>query len=60
MLANNYEDMTSELIIIDTSDFSNHVALVKLPLRLRMGIHGNWVDDSDVDGHPLPARSAEC
>lgn len=51
-LLNNYEDMTSELTIVDTNDMSKHVALIKLPLRLRMGIHGNWVDDADVDGHP--------
>ena len=58
VLVNNYEDMSSELVIIDTKDFENYVALIKLPIRLRMGIHGNWVDDADVDGHPGPIIAA--
>ncbi|KAL1870664.1 Copper amine oxidase [Paecilomyces lecythidis] len=52
VLVNNYESMSSELAIIDTKNFEKEVALVKLPMRLRHGLHGNWVDDSDVDGHP--------
>jgi carotenoid cleavage dioxygenase-like enzyme len=51
-LLNNYAEMTSELVILDTKDISKEVALVKLPIRLRTGLHGNWVDDADVDGHP--------
>ncbi|OCT49459.1 Lignostilbene-alpha,beta-dioxygenase isozyme III [Cladophialophora carrionii] len=51
-LTMNYEDMISELVILDTQDLSKHVAMCRLPLRLRMGIHGNWVDDTDVDMHP--------
>jgi len=52
MLLNNYESMCSELAIVDTRDMSSEVALVKLPIRLRMGVHGNWVDSADTDGHP--------
>lgn len=51
-LQNNFETMSSELAIVDTQDLSQPVALVKLPVRLRPGLHGNWVDDADVDGHP--------
>ncbi|TGO07513.1 hypothetical protein BTUL_0270g00130 [Botrytis tulipae] len=51
-LLNNYAEMTSELVILDTADMSKHVALVKLPIRLRTGLHGNWVDSADADGHP--------
>ncbi|KAF9874376.1 Carotenoid oxygenase [Colletotrichum karsti] len=47
----NYDEMISELVILDTKDLSNHVAICRLPIRLRMGIHGNWVDDTDIDGH---------
>jgi carotenoid cleavage dioxygenase len=47
----NYDEMVSELVIVDTKDITKHVALCRLPIRLRMGIHGNWVDDADVDGH---------
>lgn len=52
VLLNNYEEMCSELVVIDTKDFSKEVALVKLPIRLRQGLHGNWVDAADADGHP--------
>lgn len=46
------DSMSSELAIVDTKDFSKTVALVKLPVRLRTGIHGNWVDDRDIKGWP--------
>ncbi len=52
-LQNNMESMSSELAILDTKDFSKTVALVKLPVRLRAGIHGNWVDDRDIKGWPM-------
>lgn len=51
-LLNNYETMSSELAILDTNNFKEPVAIVKLPVRLRPGLHGNWVDAADVDGHP--------
>lgn len=53
-LLNNYEEMISELVVLDTKKFSQRVALVKLPLSLRPGLHGNWVDAGDIDGHPEP------
>ncbi|KAL0471614.1 carotenoid oxygenase 1 [Neurospora intermedia] len=54
VLLANYEDMCSELAVLDTKDLTKEVALIKLPVRLRPGLHGNWVDKSDVDGHPAP------
>lgn len=51
-LVNDYESMNSELVILDTRNFSQPVALVKLPVRLRQGLHGNWVGAADADGHP--------
>lgn len=51
-LLNNYDEMCSELVVLDSHNFSEPVALVKLPIRLRQGLHGNWVDAADVDGHP--------
>lgn len=51
-LVNDYETMNNELVILDTRDFSHPIATVKLPIRLRQGLHGNWVDTSDADGHP--------
>jgi carotenoid cleavage dioxygenase-like enzyme len=51
-LLNNYEEMISELVVLDTKNFSQRLALVKLPMSLRAGLHGNWVDAADADGHP--------
>ncbi|KAH1587096.1 hypothetical protein KXX34_006877 [Aspergillus fumigatus] len=33
----------SDLVMLDTRDFSRPVALVQLPYRIRSQIHGNWV-----------------
>ncbi|KAF5495076.1 Lignostilbene-alpha,beta-dioxygenase isozyme I [Colletotrichum siamense] len=52
-LVNNFDEMTSELVIIDCDDFEKHAAIAKLPVRLRPGFHGNWVDDTDIDGRPI-------
>ncbi|GLB02161.1 hypothetical protein AtubIFM57258_003502 [Aspergillus tubingensis] len=47
-LVNNYESMTSELHLLDLTDFSKPRAVIPLPVRLRPGLHGNWVDGSDM------------
>jgi carotenoid cleavage dioxygenase len=46
---NNYELMTSELHLVDTRDFSKPQAIVLLPIRLRAGLHGNWVDGQELE-----------
>jgi carotenoid cleavage dioxygenase len=48
VLVNNYATMSSELHVVDTRDFSVARAIVLLPLRLRAGLHGNWVDAKEV------------
>lgn len=48
-LVNNYGTMSSELHIIDTQNFSNAQAIVYLPIRLRAGLHGNWVEREDIE-----------
>ena len=48
-LVDNYATMSSELHIIDTRDFSTPQAIVKLNLRLRAGLHGNWVDAKELE-----------
>ncbi|PMD29492.1 carotenoid oxygenase [Hyaloscypha variabilis F] len=47
-LVNNYSNMLSELHIVDTTDFEKPCAIVSLPVRLRPGLHGNWVDAQDL------------
>ncbi|KAH8656344.1 carotenoid oxygenase [Ilyonectria robusta] len=54
-LVSDFDAMASELVVIDCDDFENHVALAKLPVRLRPGFHGSWVDDVDIEGRPEPA-----
>lgn len=34
----------SELVFIDTKDFSKPIAVAKLPFLIKAQIHGNWVD----------------
>lgn len=40
------EKRRSDLVILDTSNFLQPVAIVELPLYVRNQIHGNWVDDA--------------
>lgn len=47
-LANNYASMSSELHIVDSRDFEKAQAIISLPIRLRAGLHGNWVDAQDI------------
>lgn len=48
-LVNNYASMSSELHLLDTRDFTQVLAKVLLPLRLRHGLHGNWVDAANIN-----------
>jgi carotenoid cleavage dioxygenase len=46
-LANRYDEMRSDLLILDAQHLSDGpIATVRLPLRLRQGLHGNWVPES--------------
>jgi carotenoid cleavage dioxygenase len=49
MLVNNYASMASELHIVDTKNFETPQAIIDLPIRLRAGLHGNWVDNQDIE-----------
>ncbi|KGO42860.1 Carotenoid oxygenase [Penicillium expansum] len=45
-LVNNYRTLSSELHLLDCRDFTKARATILLPLRLRAGLHGNWVDNN--------------
>lgn len=47
-LINDYDSMSSELHLLDLSNFETARAIIKLPVRLRQGLHGNWVDSGDM------------
>lgn len=49
VLVNNYALMVSELHIVDTRNFESPQAVIELPIRLRAGLHGNWVDSQDLN-----------
>ncbi|PKY05676.1 carotenoid oxygenase [Aspergillus campestris IBT 28561] len=47
-LVKNYVSMCSELHLLDTREFTKAKAVILLPLRLRQGLHGNWVEGDDL------------
>lgn len=53
-LVNNFDEMISELLIIDCDMFEEHAAIAKLLIRLRPRFHVNWIDDT-IDGRPTQA-----
>jgi carotenoid cleavage dioxygenase len=48
-LVNRLDTMLTELVTIDTKNFSKPVAVVEIGHRLRQGLHGNWVDTSEME-----------
>ncbi|KAI1848593.1 hypothetical protein JX266_005452 [Neoarthrinium moseri] len=44
------EQRSSDLVILDSRNFTKPIAIIKMPLYLRGQIHGNWVDAVDVGG----------
>ncbi|KAJ3538170.1 hypothetical protein NM208_g6025 [Fusarium decemcellulare] len=48
----------SDLVVLDTRDFGNPVAVIQLPFRTKNQIHGNWVDaEARPVGHKPLVRS---
>jgi carotenoid cleavage dioxygenase len=48
-IASNYEDMASELHIVDANRMEEGaLAVVKLPFRLRGGTHTNWFSADEL------------
>jgi carotenoid cleavage dioxygenase len=48
-LVRNFKTMSSELHLVSTADYSKPVAVIHLPLRLRAGLHGDWIPGQDLD-----------
>lgn len=57
-MINNFDTELSSLVVLDTREFDKAVAMVKLPLRVRQGLHGNWVDHSKM--HDPKAELVDC
>lgn len=41
----------SELVVIDTRDFSKATCIVQLPFAIRSGIHGQWIPGDQIPNH---------
>lgn len=49
LLVNRLAEMRNDVLLFDALEVAKGpVAVLKLPLRLRMGLHGNFVDERDV------------
>ena len=46
-IVSRHETYSTDLVILDTRNWTKAQAIVKLPCKLRLGIHGNWVDSAD-------------
>ena len=46
-VVNRHETFSTDLIILDTRDWTKPRAVIHMPCKLRLGIHGNWVDASE-------------
>ncbi|KAG6365719.1 hypothetical protein INS49_007330 [Diaporthe citri] len=52
-----FEDMVGKLVILDTKNMQEPEAVIRLPFAARYGVHGWWVDDSDIDMHVMPLKT---
>lgn len=48
-VVNRFDTQLSDLVVLDTLDFQNPVAMIKLPLRVRPGLHGNFVPADEMN-----------
>jgi carotenoid cleavage dioxygenase-like enzyme len=54
-LVNRYDEMRSDLLILDAADIAGEpIATLALPLRLRNGLHGTWVDADQLRAYEPP------
>lgn len=54
-----FEDMVGKLVVLDTKNMEEPEAIIRLPFAARFGVHGWWVDDSDIDMHVMPVKTTE-
>jgi carotenoid cleavage dioxygenase-like enzyme len=49
MVCNRLEEQRSDLLLFDALDVNKGpIATIKIPIRLRFGLHGNWADVSEI------------
>ncbi|KAF9636504.1 putative carotenoid oxygenase protein [Lasiodiplodia theobromae] len=68
-LKNHLDVLRNDVVILDAKDLAKGpVAVIKLPFKLKLGLHGNWVDGRELEewgerrkvgGSVGPAKAAE-
>jgi carotenoid cleavage dioxygenase len=49
-LANRYDEMRSDLLVLDAEHLdAGPIATIRLPIKLRNGLHGNWVSGAQLE-----------
>ncbi|KAK4098472.1 carotenoid oxygenase [Parathielavia hyrcaniae] len=57
-LLNHLDELRNDVVIFDAQNLGKGpLAVIHLPLKLKLGLHGNWVDQRDIDA--WQARRAE-
>lgn len=50
-LLNHLDELRNDVVIFDAQNLSKGpLAILHLPLKLKLGLHGNWVDNRDIEG----------
>lgn len=49
----------NEIVVLDTKDFENPIAVIQLPFHVKAQVHGNWVDQSRLKVRKKLARDTE-
>lgn len=54
MLANRHDELRSDLLVLDAQNLeAGPLATIKLPLKLRNGLHGNWASIEQLPPQPF-------
>ncbi|GME44301.1 putative carotenoid oxygenase protein [Neofusicoccum parvum] len=49
-LENRLDELRNNIVILDAQNLKDGpIAIVRLPLKFRLGFHGNWVDHSEIE-----------
>lgn len=49
-LLNHLDELRNDIVILDAQNLSKGpVAVIHLPLKVKLGLHGNWVDNRDIE-----------
>ena len=48
-ICNRLEEHRSDLLLFDALEIAKGpIATIKIPIRMRFGLHGNWADAADI------------